>query len=350
MTICYFGFYNPSYSRNAVLMRGLKKNGVTVVECRTAKTGFAKYVDLYKKHRALRGRYDALFVAFPGQQAMILARFITRKPIVFDAFTSLYDSMVCDRKLVSRWSMRALYYWKLDFISCLFADRILLDTQAHIEYFAKTFKIRRKKFVRIFVGSDDAVYRPLPKKMPEGNAFIVHFHGSFIPLHGIEHIIQAAHRVEGEDILFTLVGDGQTHDAMRKMAERLQGNNIRFHAGMSHTQLNEAMNSADICLGIFGNTEKALRVIPNKIYEALGAGKAVITEESPGAKELLEDGITALFACPADAGNLAEKILQLKNDSALCRRIAAEGHRLFLDNLTPKILGKQLRTIIESIL
>lgn len=350
MIICYFGFYNAQYSRNAVLMRGLKESGVTVVECSTAKQGFAKYIDLYRKHRALHGKYNAMIVAFPGQQAMLLARLITRKPIVFDAFTSLYDSMVCDRKLVSRWSMRALYYWKLDFISCLFANRILLDTQAHIDYFVKTFKVGRKKFARIFVGSDDAVFHPMNRPVRESDAFKVHFHGSFIPLHGIEHIIRAARKLKDENISFTLVGNGQTYDDMRALADGLNLKNIRFHASMSHSQLNEAMSRADICLGIFGDTQKALRVIPNKAYEALAAGRALITEESPGAKELLEDGITVLFVRPADAGNLAEKILQLKNDSALRKRIAEEGYRLFLDNLTPKILGKQLRIIIESIL
>ncbi len=350
MTICYFGTYDPYYSRNAVLLRGLKENGVTILECRTEKKGFEKYLDLYKKHRTLRGKYDVMVVGFSGQQSMILARIITCKPIVFDVFTSLYDSMVDDRKLVSRWSLRALYYWKLDFISCLFADRILLDTQAHIEYFAKTFKIRHKKFVRIFVGSDDVVFHPLFKKVSKEDIFKVHFHGSFIPLHGIEYIIYTANILKGENIYFTLIGNGQTYDTIRKLSEHLQINNIHFITGMSPTQLNEAMNNADICLDIFGDTKKALRVIPNKVYEALGAGKAVITEESPGAKELLEDGKTAVFVRPADAGNLAEKILQLKNDSVLRGRIAEEGHRLFLDNLTPIILGKQLRIIVENIL
>ena len=350
MTICYFGTYDPQYSRNAVLLRGLKENGVTVLECRSTKTGFAKYIDLYRKHRSLHGRYDVMFVAFPGQQSMILARFITRKPIVFDVFTSLYDSMVNDRKLVSLWSLRALYYWKLDFISCLFADLILLDTQKHIDYFVNTFWIKRKKCARIFVGSDNTVFFPAKQSIRESNEFKVHFHGSFIPLHGIEHIIHAAHILERENILFTLIGKGQTYDAIQKTAEHLQSKNIRFYTSMSHAQLNEAMNNTDICLGIFGNTKKALRVIPNKVYEALAVGAAIITEESPGVKELLEDGVTALFAQPADAGNLAEKILQLKNNSVLRGRIAEEGHQLFLDNLTPKILGKQLKTIIESIL
>jgi hypothetical protein len=40
MTILYFGNYNPNYSRNRVLIRGLRENGVKVVECNVKRSGF----------------------------------------------------------------------------------------------------------------------------------------------------------------------------------------------------------------------------------------------------------------------------------------------------------------------
>ena len=56
--------------------------------------------------------------------------------------------------------------------------------------------------------------------------------------------------------------------------------------------------AADVCLGVFGRSEKAGRVVPNKVFDALACGRPVVTAASDGAREWLRDGETALL----DAG------------------------------------------------
>ena len=79
MKVCFFGFYNPLYNRNRVLKKGLEKNGVEVIECRSEKKGIKKYYDLIQKHKKIKHDYDVMFVQYPGQQAAILAGIICRK-------------------------------------------------------------------------------------------------------------------------------------------------------------------------------------------------------------------------------------------------------------------------------
>ena len=142
MTICYFGDFDPEYSRNRVIMSGLEQNGVRIV-------------------RSLHEPHDFVIVGYSDSRWTVpLAWLLFRKPIIWDAFYSLYDSWVFDRKLVSSHSFKAKYYWFLDWLSCKLADKILLDTNAHIDYFVKTFKIPRHKFIRILVGSDDRIFKP----------------------------------------------------------------------------------------------------------------------------------------------------------------------------------------------
>ena len=114
MTICYFGIYNSDYSRNRVLIKGLKQNGVKIIECQSSLSGFKKYIDLIRKHKKIKNQYNIMIVGFPGYQAMILAKCLTNKIIIFEAFASLYDSMVLDRKIVEQKSLKAKYYWFLD--------------------------------------------------------------------------------------------------------------------------------------------------------------------------------------------------------------------------------------------
>ena len=80
---------------------------------------------------------------------------------------------------------------------------------------------------------------------------------------------------------------------------------------------------ADLCLGIFGNTDKAKRVIPNKVYECLAVGKPVITADTPAIRELFEDG-ELVFVSVADHISLAKAIMALKNDESLARDMCAK--------------------------
>jgi len=340
MTICYFGIYSSEYSRNRILIKGLKLNGVHIIECQSNLNGIKKYFDLISKHHKLKRQYDLMIVGFPGQQSMILAKFLTNKKIVFDAFTSLYDSLAFDRKIVRPRSIRATYYWLLDWLSCRLADKILLDTNEHIKYFSETFRISKDKFCRLFVGSDNEVIKPVePNKKEDG--FLVHFHGSCIPLQGVEYILEAASILEKKGIEFNIIGS-----RIKNRYKNFKTSNINFIDDIPYEKLKYYMSSADVCLGIFGKTDKAQRVIPNKIFEALAAQCPVITGETLAVKELFVDRENILFCKMGDAKDLGNKILEIKNNFELREKIAKNGYNLFINNLTPKHIVGGLLNII----
>lgn len=333
MRVCYFGNYNANYSRNKILIKGLRKNGATVIECNTLLKGCAKYFDLIKRHYHIRKEYDIMIVGFPGFQSMILAKFLTRKPIIFDAFLSIYDSEVFDRQLVQAKSIKARYYWLLDFLSCFLARQVLLDTNEHIDYFVKTFYLKKKKFQRIFVGADDEIFYPEENKN-KNSKFIVHFHGSFIPLQGVECILNAANSLKNEDIHFNIIGTKIKNNYENKFFS-----NITFVNDVKYSELKNYINQADICLGIFGATDKAKRVIPNKIFEALACKKPIITAETYAIKELFENNKNILMCQPM---NLTLSILNLKRDNELRKKIADNGFSLLKEKLTPSKITEEL--------
>ena len=381
MKICYFGIYNHSYSRNSILISGLRQNGIEVIECRSEKGGFFKYADLIQKHRKIRETYDCMIVGFPGYQSMILARFLTPKPIIFDCFASAYDSLVFDRKQVRNGSIRARYYWFLDWLSMRIADRVLFDTQAHIDYASKEFGISKTKFRRMWIGADTTVFFPrfFCGKLEQGFAlrsssatvkgetlrkvfhreqqyetekskdFTVLFFGTFIPLQGIEYIVESAKFLEGKNIVFCIIGGGQLKEKIRAYAKSKQVKNIEFIDKMSQQELSQKITESDVCLGIFGNTAKTQRVIPNKVYECLAMKKPVITADTLAARELLGDK-DVCFVKSADSVSLAGGILRFKNDRNAMERIAQNGYDTFIKNATPEILGRELRGIVRELI
>lgn len=110
------------------------------------------------------------------------------------------------------------------------------------------------------------------------------------------------------------------------------------------------MARADVCLGIFGKTNKAKRVIPNKFFEVLATRKPCLTADTPAVRELFKDREHCLFCNTADSQDLAQKIMELKNNPDLRNKIAENGYRLFKEKLTPQILGRELKGILEEVL
>jgi glycosyltransferase involved in cell wall biosynthesis len=69
---------------------------------------------------------------------------------------------------------------------------------------------------------------------------------------------------------------------------------------------------ADICLGIFGTSGKATRVIPNKVYQILAAGKPLVTGDTPAIRELLRESPTVRLVTPGSPESLASAVLDLR--------------------------------------
>lgn len=351
LEVLYFGSYNPNYSRNRVLIKGLNKSNVKIIECNCRSFSIFGYFKILFKYLKTRPKYDAMLVAFPGQEAMFLARFLTRKPIIFDAFTSHYGGYILDRKKYSQSSLRAKYYKFLDKWSCKLADIVLLDTEAHIDFFVKEFNLPKEKFRRIFVGTDSDIFYPRNTRNIDMSKypFLVHFHGNYIPLQGVRYIIEAAKILEREDLVFNLIGRGQTFENDRRYAERLKTANINFLEPVPYEKLPEHISRADLCLGIFGDSPKTDLVIPNKVYEALAMAKPVITADTLAARELLIDGVNA-FLCPkADPQKLAEKILFVRSQPDIADKAAKNGRRLFETKLKEKILGAEVLEYINEL-
>ena len=347
MTICYFGIYDPNNTRNRELMKGLKENGVEVIQCRVDPSQHFKYWKLFKKHRGIQN-YDFMIVGFPGHPVMPLAKLICRKKIVFDLLVSLYDAVILDRKNHSRWSLQALKYWLLDWLGCRLADVVLLETYESIKYFVKTFKIKKEKFRRILVGGDDTIFYPRDCQK-NTDKFLVLFQGSYFPLQGVEHIIRAAKLLELDNIQLNIIGKKQAYLPVINLSHKLHTKNVNFIDFMPQEELAKYMAQADVCLGFFGDVPRAKTCGAFKISEALAMGKALITADTPSIREILKDRENCLLCNIADAEDLAKKILELKHNPELRKKIADNGLKFYQENLTSRVLGGELKNILNEL-
>lgn len=350
--VCYFGAYDPAYPRNLILRRGLAAQGVEVVMCNAPRklNTRGRMQALAEKFPAMADQCDVILLAEFGQSLAPLARRMARrfkKRLVVDAFTPIYDSAVYDRMVAKPRSAAALRYWLIDWLSVRLADQVLTDTAQHRDYFARTFGLRPDKASVIPVGAAQQWFDTPPT--PRGDrGVLVSFFGSYIPLHGIDTILQAAAALKSrEDIHFELIGRGQTYRSMRELASELDLLNVTFCDPVPPEELPAVVARADICLGIFGLTAKASRVVPNKVYETLALGKPVITADTPAIREAFTPGEHLLTTPPGDPQALAQAIAALADHPSRRQKLAQAGHARMEAAFNEAALGRLLLDTIS---
>ena len=159
-----------------------------------------------------------------------------------------------------------MYYRLLDWIAFRCADVVLFDTAAHCSYIAKTYGISPMRLKRIFVGAEDDIFYPRFASRTDNRKTVL-FYGYYIPLHGVETIVQAAEKLRGRtDIEFILVGSGQDFPGIKTIVQQQKLSNVRLVPPMPIKDISDQVAAADICLGIFGTGDKTQRVIPNKVF------------------------------------------------------------------------------------
>jgi glycosyltransferase involved in cell wall biosynthesis len=229
------------------MAKALRRAGATVVSVEDPSTYLHRTPRLARG--TLRARPDLLLVGFPGHADVPVARLVglrRRVPVIFDAFVSLYETDVEDRQLTRPGSVRARRYALEDRIACLLANRVLLDTDTHADYFTEQVGVPRHKVRRIWVGADDEVMHPRPwrdESPPDASVFKVFVYGSFVPLQGIEHIVRAASELErrGEQVRVEIVGSGQTEADCRSPG--VDGREPRVLGHLRHIGEGSAGNS-----------------------------------------------------------------------------------------------------------
>jgi glycosyltransferase involved in cell wall biosynthesis len=354
MKVLYFGTYERHYPRNAQVLSCLGRAGVEVAEWHVpvwedrehkfgvgvraaAKLAIAELRLL----RRPREEFDVMIVGYPGHFDMPRARRVAgRRPLVFNPLLSLYDSFIQDRGRWREGSLPARLFETVDRRAMRLADLVVADTEIHADYMAKLAGIPRSKVEVCLLGAEEPLFHPgwEPKE-----PFRCLFVGKMIPLHGMETILETARLVP--EVPFRIAGTGQ----LEEMLEAHLPDNVEWLRWLDHEQVPSELWSAGCALGIFGTTDKAARVIPNKAYEALACGTPLITADTPASRELLVNDVSAVLVQPGDPAGLADAIRQLAADPDLARRIGAGGLEIYRRRASEDVLGARWRHILERL-
>ena len=138
MKVCYLFCDTKFYIRNRIILDGLKRNNIEVIECKSnLNNQVLRDISQFFQFLFKKRNSDIILVGFVGFSLVRLVKPFTKKPIIFDAFMSVYNTMVEDKKKFKKNSVFAKFFWWLDKSACSAADLTLVDTDAHCDYFSE---------------------------------------------------------------------------------------------------------------------------------------------------------------------------------------------------------------------
>lgn len=353
-----FGTYNTdSHPRVGVILEGLRDGGDLVRELNAplssstkdrvaalsgSKAALKFFTDLgsswgklIRGRAAYRGRYapDIVVVGYLGHFDVLLARALfPRTTIVLDHLIFAADTAK-DRGATGGLLGRALTL--LDKLAIKAADIVVFDTVEHARMAPSG-----TRGVVVPVGAPDEWF----DQDPQDRDGVV-FYGLYTPLQGAPTIGRALAILaeRGVRVPVTMIGSGQDLEETKRAAD---GAEVTWIDWVDAHDLPGLVASHEISLGIFGTTAKATRVVPNKVYQGLAAGCAVITSDTRAQRDML--GQTALFVEPGNALQLADAIENLVSDPDRVAQLKARGRKLALDRFRPGTVVLPLLAELDS--
>jgi len=328
LRVVLWGTCDTGKPRVRILREGLRANGVDLLECRTdiwneiqdksQVKGASRWIGLLARvvlaYPALIWRYlrlprhDWVLLGYPAIPDIFVIRlfaWLRGSRVAMDWFLSAYDTVVEDRKLVGRSHPLAVLLRITEWLAVRLATCVFMDTDAHARRMELLFHLPERRCGSVWVGVEARSFHASSTIQREGAGALpdaplqVLFYGQFIPLHGVPTIIEAAYLLRDAAIDWRIIGRGQEAARVRAMLEANPLPRVQWLKWVEYDELLVYIKRADVCLGIFGTSEKAASVIPNKAFQIVAAGCPIVTRDSPAIRELLAQQPPCVRLVPA---------------------------------------------------
>lgn len=365
MTACLFGTYDRTHSANRLLRLALVGAGFAVTECHEplweetpdkggryfGPVSLGRLAARYARAaRQLARRWrdvpkdppPLVVVGFGGQLDALLARRVCRPRagLVFAPLVSLTETLVEDRRVFRSRGLRARTLAALDRATLRAADLVLADTAAHADYLAELGAAR----VAVWYLGIEPEFLTRSPVVPAARRVL--FYGRYLPLHGVDTIVEAAARL-GARADVVLIGRGPERPRIEALA-RARGAAVTFRDEVPLATLPAELASASVVLGVFGGGRKAAMVVPNKVYQAAACGRPLVTRDGPGLREVLRPPDHCLVCPPAEPAALAGAISTLLDDPRLAERLGNAARAHLLDCFAPERQAEHLGKLLAD--
>lgn len=309
------------------------------------RTGLSPYLD--RRLRELRPALLHAHTGVSGAHALPLAR---RLGIPFVVSFHGYDAAAHDDEL-ARWPLRGrIFLQRRDAMKRQGARFIAVSRHTRDLLLAKEWPAER--VILHYMGVDTALFRPDPAAPPVAQRPpVVFFAGRLIEKKGLEFLIDAMGIVAARipEAQLVIAGRGERLAALERRAAEGRAD-VRFVGHMAPDEVRRWMARARLyCMPSVRAADGDAEAVPTALLEAMASGLPVVATTHAGAPEAVRHGESGLLAPERDAEALAEHLLTLLGDPALCERMGRAARAQVLANFDHRRQAEKLAAIYDEV-
>lgn len=197
-------------------------------------------------------------------------------------------------------------------------------------------------------GLDGRAWR---ERLGLGHRLAAIYFGAMGMANGLEYAIEAARVLaqrRNDRIVLVLCGGGGKRDELESLARGYGLANVIFHPPtQDKEEIARLVAGCDVCLTIYRATREHTWS-PNKLFDALAAGKPVLINVPGWLGETVETNQCGRYVDPHRPEALADALEELSNDPALCRRMGENARALAERQFDRRILAAQLEQVLKD--
>jgi len=231
------------------------------------------------------------------------------------------------------------------------ADRIVAVTDSFVDEIA-AHGIDRKKISVITNGVDLELFQPRDRAADRArlglprDAFLASYVGTHGMAHGLGTLLEVARRLRerggaASNVLLLLLGEGAEKPKLVAEAKAAGLTNLLFWDQRPRDEVAQVLSASNACLVMLKDAPLFRTVIPSKIFECMGAGRAVVSTVEGESRRILEAAGCGLFSPPEDAGALSDLLAGLAADPARLDAMGMSGRAHALAHYSRPALARR---------
>jgi glycosyltransferase involved in cell wall biosynthesis len=233
------------------------------------------------------------------------------------------------------------------------ADQVIVNSPGFIDH----VKSRgTDQVILIPNGADPNMFNPeangisFREKHDLENKFILLYAGAHGMSNDLNVVLEsAAHLKNNNEIWIVLLGSGKEKPHLQTLAKEKGLSNVLFIPPVPKLEMREALAAADACLAILKPIEMYKTTYPNKVFDYMAAGRAVILAIDGVIRDVVESANAGLFVPPGDPQALAEAVENLASNPEKCRRLGENGREMIEKKFSREELADKFTALLETL-
>ncbi len=249
---------------------------------------------------------------------------------------------------VKAWCLRQVVWNALRFLLNRPSSHVLLQNQEDRQLLITKLGIPPEKTTIIRgSGVDVNVFQPAPEP---GGIPIVLLPSRMLWNKGIIDFVEAARLLRQKSMVarFVLAGDSDPGSPSAIPREKLiewQNEGTVEWWGHQQSMPQTLQESTLVCLPSHGGEG-----VPKALIEAAASGRAIVTTDVPGCRDIVRHGINGLLVQPKNSAALAAAIEELIKDDGRRRQMGSHGREIAVNEFSQETVVEQTLALYEKLL